>query len=56
MEFEENLVEDMPLCFDNIIKIWQFSQNTTSDIYLLKWATSFGMFYHHQTPLFLQTL
>ena len=30
----------------NIFK--QFSQNTTSNIHLLKWATSFGMLYHHQ--------
>ena len=44
--------EDIPLCFDNIIEIQQFGQNTTSDIYLLKWATSFGILYHHQAPFF----
>ena len=38
------------------IKIFkQFSQNITSNIYSLKWATIFGTLYHHQA-LFYKTL
>ena len=40
----------------SVTEIQQFGQNTASDIYLLKWAASFGMSHHHRHCIEVHTI